>query len=183
MKKILFIIILSLLCAGELFSQDLKDVVETKSDKFSNRSGSLIQKEFNEVGKVSGNEITVLKIKDLNSNETISSVRFKNTSYSSTFGEEEYLNSIDKEELDGLIISVKKLIDEVIKTEPSVYSEVVYRSVSGFSLGAFYRNEAKKKGWVPFLKVDKYKSKSFSTLNDDNLIEILALLEKAKEMM
>jgi len=107
MKKILFTIFI--LSSLTTFSQDLKKDLEiTKSDKFSQRSGTLLQKDFIDLGSVGGTEVKILKIKDLNNNESNSSVRFEKQGYG-TYSDT-YINAIDKDEVDGLIISIKNLL-------------------------------------------------------------------------
>ena len=118
-------------------------------------------------------------IKDLNNNESNSSVRFEKQgsgSYSDT-----YISAIDKDEVDGLVISIKNLIDNVLKTTPTTYTEVTYSSRGGFSLGSYF--EEKKSKWTSFLKVEKHTSKSMGILSGSDLQNLLVLLEQAKTKM
>jgi len=178
MKKSL--IIISVAFSLITFAQDLKkDLETTKSEKFSQRSGTLLQKDFIDLGNVAGTEVKVLKIKDLNNNESNSSVRFEKQgsgSYSDT-----YISAIDKDEVDGLLISIKNLIDNVLKTTPITYTEVTYSSRGGFSLGSYF--EEKKSKWTSFLKVEKHSSKSMGILSESDLQNLLVLLEQAKTKM
>lgn len=178
MKKIL----LTIFTASTLFafSQDLKKELETtKSEKFSQRSGTLLQKDFIDLGNIGGTEVKILKIKDLNNNESNSSVRFEKQGYG-TYSDT-YISAIDKDEVDGLIISIKNLIGNVIKTTPATYTEVTYSSRGGFSLGSYF--EVKKSKWTNFLKVEKYTSKSMEILSEADLQNLLNLLEQAKTKM
>ncbi|WP_312994696.1 hypothetical protein [Chryseobacterium flavum] len=162
------------------FSQDLKkDLETTKSEKFSQRSGTLLQKDFIDIGNIGGTEIKILKIKDLNNNDSNSSVRFEKQSYG-TYSDT-YINAIDKDEVDGLIISIKNLIDNVLKTTPTTYTEVSYSSRGGFSLGSYF--EVKKSKWTNFLKIEKHTSKSMGTLSESDLQSLLSLLEQAKSKL
>ena len=178
MKKLLLLTSLSV--SMFCYSQEAKkDTETTKSDKFSQRSGTLLQKDFIDLGKVGGTEVKILKIADLNNSDTISSVRFENQSYG-TYSDT-YINAIDKDEVDGLIISIKKLLNDVLKTTPSTYTEVTYSSRGGFSLGSYY--DTKKSKWTNFLKVEKYTSKSMAILSVEDLTTLLNLLEQAKTKM
>lgn len=175
MKKILVAVLITFSLTA--FSQDLKkDLETTKSDKFSQRSGTLLQKDFIDLGNVGGTEVKILKIKDLNNNESNSSVRFEKQGYG-TYSDT-YINAIDKDEVDGLIISIKNLIDNVLKTTPTTYTEVTYSSRGGLSLGSYF--DVKKAKWTNFLKIEKYTSKSMGTLNESDLQNLLNLLEQAK---
>lgn len=159
------------------YSQETKkDLESTKSDKFSQRSGTLLQKDFIDLGKVSGTDVKVLKIADLNNNDSVSSVRFENKSYSS-YSSDNYINAIDKDELDGLMISIKKLLNNVLKTNPLTYTEVIYNSRGGFSLGSYY--ETKKSKWTSFLKVEKHNSKSMDVLTENDLQNLLNQIGRA----
>ena len=120
-----------------------------------------------------------MKIKDLNNNESNSSVRFE-TQGSGSYADT-YISAIDKDEVDGLLISIKNLIDNVLKTTPTTYTEVTYSSRGGFSLGSYF--EEKKSKWTSFLKVEKYSSKSMEILSESDLKNLLVLLEQAKTKM
>ncbi len=175
MKKVL----LTVLMASSLtaYSQVLEKKLETtKSEKFSQRSGTLLQKDFIDLGKVGDTEVKILKIKDLNNNESISSVRFEKQGYG-TYADT-YINSIDKDEVDGLIISIKNLLGNVLKTTPSTYTEVTYSSRGGFSLGSYF--EVEKSKWKSFLQVEKHTNKSMAILSESDLQNLLNLLEEAK---
>lgn len=175
MKKLLLtsITLLSLTA----FSQDVKkDIETTKSEKFSQRSGTLLQKEFIDLGTVAGTQVKILNIKDLNNNESNSSVRFEKVSYGTYT--DTFINAIDKDELDGLIISIKNLLNNVLKTTPTTYTEVMYSSRGGLSLGSFF--EVKKSKWTSFIKIEKYSSKSMGSLKEEDLQNLLNLLEQAK---
>lgn len=179
MKK--FLLSISLIVFPiSIFSQDLKkDIEPTKSEKFSQRSGTFLQKDFIDIGSIGGTEIKVLNIKDLNNNESNSSVRFEKQAYG-TYSDS-YINAIDKDEVDGLIISIKNIIENVLKTTPSTYTEVTYSSRSGFNLGSYF--EAKKSKWVIFFKIEKNTSKSMGILSESDLQSLLALLEHAKSKL
>lgn len=178
MKKLTAVSLLFLSLTA--FCQDLKKDLEiTKSEKFSQRSGTLLQKDFIDLSSIGGTEIKILKIKDLNNNESNSSVRFEKQGYGSY--SDTYINSIDKDEVDGLIISIKNLLDNVLKTTPTTYTEVTYSSRGGFSLGSYF--EVKKSRWTSFLKIKKHSSKSMGTLSETDLQNLLSLLEQAKSKM
>ncbi|AZA86316.1 hypothetical protein EG349_05695 [Chryseobacterium shandongense] len=178
MKKIL--IILSVVSSLSAFAQDQnKDIETTKSEKFSQRSGTLLQKDFIDLGNIAGTEVKLLKIKDLNNNESNSSVRFEKEG-SGTYSDT-YISAIDKDEVDGLIISIKNLIDNVLKTTPTTYTEVTYSSRGGFCLGSYF--EERKSKWTSFLKVEKHSNKSMGILSESDLQNLLILLEQAKTKM
>lgn len=178
MKKILLSVLLT--SSLMIYSQEVKkDIEQTKSEKFSQRAGTLLQKDFIDLGQIGGTEIKILKISDLNNNESNSSVRFEKHGYG-TYADT-YISAIEKDEVDGLIISIKNLINNVLKTTPTTYTEVTYSSRGGFSLGSYY--EVKKSKWTCFLKVEKYTSKSMSILTEVDLQSLLNLLEQAKTKM
>lgn len=173
MKKVLLPILI--VTSLTVYSQETnKDKEQTKSEKFSQRSGTLLQKDFIDLGQVSGIDVKILKITDLNDNESNTSVRFEYRTYADIF-----INAIDKDEVDGLIISIKNLLNLVSKTTPTNYTEVTYFSRGGFTLGIYF--ETQKSKWKSFLKIDKNNSKSTIILTETDLQNLLSLLEKTKE--
>ena len=68
----------------------------------------------------------------INNYESNSSVRFEKQGYG-TYADT-YINTIDKDEVDGLIISIKNLLNNVLKSTQTTYTEVTYSTNSFSSL-------------------------------------------------
>lgn len=147
---------------------------QSKAEIFSEKSGSLIQKQFIEIDKIKSCNIQVAIFSDLLSNLKTSAVRFEKTykaSYSST--SDTKIAMLDPDELDALIKSLNVLKEKIYPTSPTDYTEINFKSRSGFSAGCFFD----KGKWSPYMKLEKHDSDSyvFFDLNDtQNLIDILA---------
>lgn len=178
MKKLLFF----LLFAGTYYTAQsqvskAKEVAETQSnaEKFSEKSGTLIQRQFIDVGKIGETSIQVAVFTDLISGTKTSAVRFEKEAYSS-YSSDTKVALLDADELDGLIKSLKIIQEKVFPTTPADYTEVNFASRSGFSAGCFYS----KNKWSSYMKLEKYDSKSYEWLNAEDIPKLLSLLEQAK---
>lgn len=150
----------------------------SNAERFSSKAGTLIQKEFVELGSVKNTEISVVHYTDLNTLDSISAVRFKyvvSTSYST----DTKIAILDSDEIEGLITSIKMMKDRVFTTNPTNYTEIIYKSRGGFEAGCF----SSKKGWSTYLKLERFDSKSYVFLKNEDFTELLSLLEEAKLMI
>lgn len=177
LKKTVLTLALSLITTAMTFGQS-KEQELSNADKFSAKAGTLIQKEFLDVGTVSKAKISVIHYKDLISSETVSAVRFEYevaTSYST----DTKIASLDADEIDGLIKSIKLMQEKVFLSTPTNYTEVTYKSRGGFEAGCYWS----KGDWATYLKLEKFDSKSYVFLKKDDFPILLSLLEKAKTML
>jgi len=78
-----------------------------------------------------------------------------------------------------LIKSLKIIQDKILPTTASNYTEVNFRSRSGFSAGCF----SKKDSWSAYMKLERYDSDSYVWMNKDDLSKLLALMEQAKSKL
>ncbi|MGK0390553.1 MAG: hypothetical protein ACI94Y_003307 [Maribacter sp.] len=179
MKKVL-IILISVLALNIGYAQTgTKEKELSNAEKFSSKAGTLIQKEFIDVGMVKDAEISVIYYTDLISSESVSSVKFE-MNVKSSYSTDTKVASLDADEIDGLIKSIKVMQEKVFTSTPSNYTEVIYKSRAGFQAGCYW---SKKDKWETYLKLEKYDSKSYAFLNTDDFPELLSLLEKAKTML
>ena len=86
---------------------------------------------------------------------------------------------LDADEIDGLMKSIKLIQDKVLITTPATYTEVYYRSRSGFEAGCY----TSKGSWSCYLKLEKYDSKSYVWINAEELTKLYGILEQAKLKM
>lgn len=169
-----------LLSSFMLLAQDKKaNETTTKAEEFSATSGTLLEKNFNDLGAVKGVKIRVIKVTDIISSVSVSYLQFEyetGGTYSST-----KVAGLDKDELDGLIKSLKALQETVFPTQRDKYTEISYKSRSGFEAGTYF--DVSKSKWNCFLRIDKYDGKSLVFLNQDDFSTVLKLVEQAKGMM
>jgi hypothetical protein len=178
MKK-LVIIFIAILAVNLSYGQtDTKDKELSNAEKFSSKAGTLIQKEFLDVGTIKKAEIKVIYYTDLISSETVSSVRFE-YEVASSYSTDTKIASLDADEIDGLLKSIKMMQDKVFTSTPTNYTEVTYKSRGGFEAGCYWS----KGDWSTYLKLEKYDGKSYVFLKKDDFPELLNLLEKAKTLI
>src|SRR5690606_8700148 len=100
-------------------------------EEFSSKSGRLIQKQYLEMDKIKGIEIKVVKYSDLISKENVTAVHFSKV-VTTQYTSDTKIARLDADEIDGLIKSIQKIEVEVFPSKPTAYTEVLYKSRSGF---------------------------------------------------
>jgi hypothetical protein len=159
------------------FGQAKQDL-ESKTNVFANQSGTLIKKEFEDIGTLKKLEVRVLSLTDLITNESISSVRLE-LEKSSSYSSDKKIAVLDSDEIESLKTSMEIIKNQIFPSAPKNYTEVTYKSRGGFEAGCFLS----KGKWSPYLKLDKYDSDSYLFFDIENLTEFLILLEKAETVI
>jgi hypothetical protein len=175
------ILILTLLIAGfATFAQQTKNKEQQTSnaEKFSERSGSLIQKEFIDIGDIKKCELKVIHYTDLVSSQKTSALKFE-YEYKSSYSSDTKAAVLDADEIDGLIKSIKIIQEKIFPSSATNYTEVSFRSRSDFEAGCY----SKKDSWSAYMKLEKFDSNSFVFMDKDDLIKLLVLLEKTKAQL
>jgi hypothetical protein len=172
MKKVtmLFLAVMPLI----VFSQQAAKVEAQKSnaEKFSERAGFLIKKEYTDLGEVKKCKIQLITFTDMVSGQTSSGIQFS-YDYKASYGTDTKLAMLDDDEIEGLMKSIKIIKDKVLTTTPSAYTEVSFKSRTGFAAGCFVN---KDKNWDAYLKLEKYDSNSYVFLDKEDLDQIVSLL-------
>ncbi len=83
---------------------------------------------------------------------------------------------LDADEIDGLIKSIKIIQNKILPTNPINYTEVAFKSRSGFMAGCF----SKTNTWNTFVKIDEFDSNSYVFMEKEDLATLLELLTQAK---
>jgi hypothetical protein len=182
MKNLKSMTITLMMCFLSLmsFAQDAKEKQLSNAEIFSAKAGTLIEKQFIDVGKCKSVEVKVLKLKDLNDGTGFSALRLE-YEYVSSYSTDTKIASLDKDEIDGLIKSIRNLQTNVFTSTRDVYTEVTFKSRTGFECGAYY--EVGKGIWKAYMQLEKYDSKSNVFLNVEELSTFLSLVEQAKLKM
>ncbi len=172
MRNILLLgmILFSFFSFAQTKEQDISN-----AEKFSAKSGSLIQKEFIEVGILKSAKIQIVNFTDLISNIKQSALKleYENVGKYSTSTK---IAMLDIDEVDGLIKSIKILQDKVFNSKATSYTEVTFKSRGGFEAGCYWSKE----NWSTYLKLDKYDKDSYVFLAKEDFSTFLGLLELAK---
>jgi hypothetical protein len=177
MKKIKFILLsLFITSCIQSFGQD-KVETQSKTKKFSENSGSLISKEFIDVGEFKKVKIKVIRLSDLISLKSIVSIRLE-TDITTKYSTDTKVATLDSDELKGLMTSIQIMQGKVFPSEPVNYTEISFTSLEGFEAGCFW--SASKNKWSTYIKIDKYDGKSYVFLEVEDLSKFLELLKAAE---
>lgn len=158
---------------GTAFSQNESETKKSQSklEAFTGKSGTLIKKEFTDIGAVKNCHVQVLKVTDLISGESFSGVKLE---VPATY--EDKTTLLDSDELSGLLNSLNLIKDKILNTTPEIYTEIVYKSRGGFQAGCF----RSKNDWSLFLKIDQYDDKSYILCKSEDLDRLVSILSNAK---
>ena len=178
MKRILLLSLLTAFTIQLNAQSASKEKEQSNAEAFSAKAGTLMQKEFIEIGTVKKAKVQVLYYTDLISNIKKSALKFEYDVVSS-YSTDTKVAILDVDEIDGLMKSIKLMQDKVMLTVPVNYTEVYYRSRGGFEGGCF----TSKGAWSCYLKLEKYDSKSYVWLESADLTTLYGLLEQAKAKM
>jgi hypothetical protein len=174
------VLLIGLLVASIAFSQAKVEKQTTQAEQFSATAGTLIEKQFLDIGKIREVSVQVMKLKDLNSGISKTALRFE-YEYKSSYSTDTKIATLDLDEIDGLLKSMNNLKTTVFPSTREVYTEVTFRSRTGFEAGAYYDTDKKK--WIAYIKLEKFDSNSEVFLNTDDFSSMLALIEQSKTKM
>lgn len=176
--KRLIIVALSLVLVNNTWAQsEPKEYKLSSTEAFSSKVGSLIQKEFVEVGILKKTQVQVVHLTDLISEESISAIRlvYKTSgTYSRT-----KIALLDSDEINGLKKAIKIIQDQVLTTTPRNYTEVAFSSRSGFIAGSAWSNYK----WRAYIQLKENDSDSIVLLKQADFPILLDLLSEAMSLI
>lgn len=178
MKKQLFVIMYSLAITfafGQTAQTQTKEQEISNAEKFSAKAGTLLQKEFYDIGEIKGCKLMVIHYTDLIGTQKTSSLKFE-FEYSGKYTSDTKAAVLDADEIDGLIKSITMMQEKVFPTSPSTYTEVSFKSRGGFDAGCY----SSKGSWSTYMKLEKYDKDSYVWLTKDDFPTLLNLLQHAK---
>jgi len=178
MKKTIFICALITLSLSTFAQNKVKEI--TQAEQFSSQAGTLMERQFYDMGKVKTLEVKVLKFKDLSSGSTKSLLRFE-YAFKSSYSSDTKIAALDVDEIDGLIKSIKNLQSNVFISTKEVYTEVTFTSRTGFEAGAYFSTDKSK--WTAYVQVEKNDRNSMIFLTPEDFGSLLSLIEQAKAKM
>jgi hypothetical protein len=178
MKRILLLSLLTALTIQLNAQSASKEKEQSNAEIFSAKSGALMQKEFIDLDKIKSCEIQVLHFTDLITSSKQSGLKFS-MDVASSYSTDTKSAMLDADEIDGLMKSIKLIQDKVLVTTPATYTEVYYRSRSGFEAGCY----TSKGSWSCYIKLEKFDSKSYVWINAEELTKLYSILEQAKLKM
>ena len=180
MKNILFtlMLILSIPC----FAQQNKaegEKSKSKAVEFMSQSGTLIRKDFYDIHKDKyGVTCQVLILTNIVNNKKSGCLRLK-TEYFSSVGTDTYIGTLDSDEIDAAIKSLKYIAETLVPTSPETYTEVEYSTRDNMQIGAFTSDGT----WEVYVQTKSYTSRSMSTIKADKINEFIGYLEQSKQLI
>lgn len=182
MKRLL--VVLALMMPMFLNAQEKETKSNSKTLEFLEKDGSIFKKEFYDLPSVGKSynltENQVLIITDLKSNDKRGCFRIT-TKYPTSSGTDEYVGTLDPDELDAAVLSLEKILNDIIPNTVDIYTEVIYKTRDGVQIGTFWNN--KKKEWTLYVQTKSYTARSMSTFKSDEFTTLVDNLKKAKQMI
>lgn len=176
MKQFLISLFFVPLISFSQTTEKKNDQTKSKLEVFSLKTGSLIKKEFIDIGEVKKVEIKNLIITDLLTKTEVKGIKMETSVYKS-YGSTTKSCFLDADEIDGFIKSGKLLLQELATSKTDNYTEYQFTSRDGFQSGAYISD---KKEWKYFLKLDEYDSDSYVWLSKDDFEKMMNAIESAK---
>jgi hypothetical protein len=170
-----FVLMLITTNSGSLFSQT-KEQELSNAEKFSAKSGALIQKEFIEVGYVKGIKMYIVYYIDLITNTKQSALKLEYDYVGKYSTATTKVAVLDSDEVEGLLKSITIIQEKIFPSTASNYTEVTFRCRGGFEAGCYWS----KNTWSTYLKLEKYDKDSYVFLTKEDFPTLLSFLEKAK---
>ena len=176
MKMLASLLLMLCLYNVSTAQDDAEKPTLSKAEEFSSQSGTLIHIEFVEVGTVRLIKFRVLKIKDLITGKNTTALRMDYP-----YANDDQVTTLDSDEMDGFIKTIKAFQNDIFNTKPKNYTEITFRSRTGFEAGAYFSVDKEK--WVGYFKIEDFIRSPTIFLTREHYAEVLEVLEKAKKMM
>lgn len=176
MKKIAVISTLLIItfCCNAQDKKDLPTAPKSKLEAFSEKSGTMVKKDFLKIAELHSVSFEVLTITDLTTNETIQGLRIS-TSTSNGSYMTNYVAFLDKDEIDGFLKAIIYMSETVIKSDiPVNYVEYTFTSKSGFKASVFNGKGvfSSKQKWQSSFQLEEFLSNSAVMVPIDDLPKI-----------
>lgn len=182
MKKIF--ILLALIMPMLLCAQEKEEKSNSKTLEFLSKDGSILKKEFYDlpdvVGKYKKIQNQVLIITDMKTNKKIGCLRLI-TTYTSSSDDSNYIGTLDPDELDAAVLSMDKILNDVVPTTPTAYTEVEYKTRDGVTIGSFWQEN--KSEWTIYIQTKSYTTRSWVSFKSEELANLIKNLKDAKTMI
>ncbi|MCC7507713.1 MAG: hypothetical protein IT259_20555 [Saprospiraceae bacterium] len=182
MKTTVLLIALVLAPFLSFAQQQQRDL--SRAEEMSAKSGTLIERRFNDLSQVKGINIQILTVIDLVTKDSINALYLSYVK-SSTYSTDTKTAILDKDELAGLITSLRIITNE-FQSERAAYTEITFMCGSGFKAGAYFDpspGALQKKKWIGFVRLEQFDSNSQVFLSVDDLKMFLQIVEIANQRM
>ncbi len=184
MKKLFIFSLFCILMCLSSVAQDQKEKSSSKTVEFLSKDGTFFKKEFFDLPTVGSSynriDCQVLIITDMKSNEKRGCLRLT-THYSSSVSSDDYIGTLDPDEMDACIMCLNKIQSDIAINAPETYTEAEYKTRDGVRIGAYWNS--RKTEWVIYVQTKSYSSRSMSTVSSANVPTLINNLTTAKQMI
>lgn len=180
MRKILLIVLSFVLVANTSFAQDTKEESKRESFEFMGKYGSFVQKEVYDLDspKIKGIDIQVFIATNVISGIKSGCMSIE-THYFNGHSLDPYTGILEYVELDACIKALTYIKDELLLTQPEVYTEIEYQTLNNLKFGAYYS----KNKWTVFIYANESISNSAVFINPSNIATLIDIMNQAKAMI
>jgi hypothetical protein len=105
----------------------------------------------------------------------VSGVRLEYTA-TTRYSSDDKVTFLDADEVDGLIKSLSILKTRILNSTRDNYTEIVFRSRSGFEAGGYFSDNK----WTTFVKLERFDKDSYVFMKPEDFESLFALLQQAK---
>lgn len=180
MKKILLLSLL--LISGISYAQEKDEKSNSKAVEFLSKDGTFMKREFYDLPQIGMGqyklESQVLIMTDLTSGYKMGCLRL--STFSNLGGSlEEYIGTLDRDELDACIQCFELMQTDILTTKPEIYTETCYKTLDGVTIGCYYSNGI----WTVFVRTKEYTTRSMTTISTKNVPKLIDNLKQAKAMI
>ncbi len=155
-----------------------KEPQYSNTERFSIQSGKLIQKEYSFVSEVKKCTIQILTVKNLITGDSMKAVNLEYM-YRGQYTSDTKSATLDSDELDALIESLKVVTEKIKEPVPSTVVEITFTSRSGFKAGCF--NLRGK--WLVYVRLEQFDTNSVVYMDEEDLGWLVRILGRAKERL
>lgn len=149
-------------------SQNNEVDLYSNAEKFADSAGLLIQKEYIPLGHILTCNIQVVHITDMVNGTRRNALRFINSQNQQAY--------LDEDEVGALEVSMSAIRDKVLATTPANYTEVKYKSRSGFEAGCVFQKGA----WQSYLWLKRHDDTTMIVMKRSDFDVFLQILNNVK---
>ena len=141
------------------------------------KSGTLLQKELIEVGKVKNLYLSVVMFKDVNTEarDTVLQILNREINDGKIY---EYYHLLKYDEINQLVNAMQTVQDKILKTQVKNKTEYYFKSKTGLLFQCIWEENDRK--WTLYMELDNEEHKSYVTLDKDDLKTLIIKINEAK---
>ena len=175
MKKLNFVLLFAISTSAAIAQNGSND--RSPSEIFEARKGAILEKRFDEIGKLGTLNIQIEYIKDLTTHDKIQCVRFDIESPNNLTG----TALLDTNEVNEVIGFIKYISGAVINHPPvDPNTEISFTSKYNVQLGCYWQSN---NGWILFLRTEADNQSVEANLSDKDINSFLRALGIAKSQI